>query len=148
MPIGVFGPYCLEKLGPDTHTVVGTEVGFVKVPGSNIHHLVKAFPKKLKSRSTYQGKFQNEKSGCGFLFLSSGLRMSSGEITQKESCFFKDLRARRDTSRPERERAKEGGRKTGSAMKVIVFISGFLNRGISDILGGIILCCGKLSCAL
>lgn len=74
--------------------------------------------------------------------------MSSGEITQKESCFFKDLRARRDTSRPGRERAKDRGRKTGSARKVIVFISGFLNLGISDILGGIILCCGKLSGAL
>lgn len=74
--------------------------------------------------------------------------MSSGESTQKESCFFKDLRDRRDTSRPKRERAKDGGRKTGNAMKVIVFISGFLNLGISDILGGIILCCGILSCAL
>lgn len=54
MPIG---PYCLEKLGPDMHTVVRTGVGFVIVPGSNVYHLVKAFPKKLKSRSTYHGKF-------------------------------------------------------------------------------------------
>lgn len=57
VPTGIFGPYCLEKLGPDMHTVVRTGVGFVKVSGSNVHHLVKAFPKKLKSRSTYQGKF-------------------------------------------------------------------------------------------
>lgn len=46
-----------RKMGPDMHTVVRIGVGFIKVPGSNVHHLVKAFLKKLKSRSTYQGKF-------------------------------------------------------------------------------------------